>query len=259
MGLGGDGTDGEVMVVLADDKAAVLSSLGGGGGGSGGQEAGMAAGVGPGGQPSIQQLQGPEQVAAIFERTAVVSFDMVLALAVALAPSGDPAPLLELVKKHAVLVRGNWVRKSSLCGLPPRLAAARDALLLLFLRYGGVSRMQFAAAAGLGDEEALALLQPLARLDQEARMWVPAWPDDAAFLWAHPGVVAQQGKAWREREREREVAAIMQAVGTPDCPCPGPVEGGLETAAVDGGGGGGGGGRGAGAAKAAGGGKGRRK
>lgn len=238
--------------MVADDKAAVLAGLGEGHGGVG-------VGGGPGGhRVPIQQLAGAEQVAAVFERAHVVSFDMVLALAnpnalataaAALASGRDPAlPLLEQVMKHAVLVRGNWVRKSSLCGLPPRLAAARDALLLLLVRYGGVNRMQLAQAAGLGDEEVLALLQPLARLDKDRRMWVPASPDDAGFLHRYPEAVAQQAKAWRDREKDREVGAILAAVGAPDCPFPGPVEGGVEGAAVVGeagvGGGKGGGGKG---------------
>ena len=227
--------------------------LGGSGGGAGGAQAdGGRQGAGGGQQPSIQQLHGAEQVAAIFERAAVVSFDMVLALAAASdpAPPAAAASLLALIKKHAVLVRGNWVRKSALCGLPPRLAAARDALLLLLLRYGGLSRPQFAQAAGLADEEVVALLRPLATLDKDRRMWVPSFPDDAAFCRAHPEAAAQQAKAWRERERDREVVAILQAVGTPDCPFPGPVEGGGEAAtaavAMDVGGAGKGGGNAAG-------------
>lgn len=248
MDVGGDGE----VTVLADDKAAVL------GGGLGEAHGGRGGGGGQGGhQVPIQQLTGAEQVAAVFERAHVVSFDMVLALAnpSPLASGRDPTlPLLELVKKHAMLVRGNWVRKSSLCGLPRRLAAARDALLLLLVRYGGVNRMQLAQAAGLGDEEALALLQPLARLDKDRRMWVPASPDDAGFPQRYPEAVAQQAKAWRDREKDREVGAILAAVGAPDCPFLGPMEGGgVEGAAmvVDGGGGGGGG--------KGGGGKGRRK
>lgn len=238
---------GEVMVV-DDDKAAVLSSLGG-------QQDGAAAP--PEQRPAIQQLSGAEQVAAIFERASVVSFDMVLALANPnpFATPGSLVTLLELMKKHAMLVRGNWVRKSGLCGLPPRLAAARDALLLLLERYGGVNRMQLARAAGLADEEVLALLEPLARLDADRRMWVAACPDDAEFCRRHPEVAAQQARAWRERERDRDVAAVLQVVGVPDCPFPGPLPG-MELLMMEAGGGGKS--AGAGVAKAAGS-KGRRK
>lgn len=37
-------------------------------------------------------------------------------------------------RRVAVLVRGNWVRKSSLYGLPPRLTDARDAMLITLER-----------------------------------------------------------------------------------------------------------------------------
>ena len=277
MGAAGGGDDG---VVLVDDKRAALVGAGGGQGLQQQQQTQQ--------QPvPIHQLPaGAGRVAAIFERATVVSFDLVLdlclpasastpsnptAAAAAAATAGgggggdDPIqPILELVRNHAVLVRGNWVRRSSLCGLPPRLALARDALLLLLDRYGGLNRLQVAAAAGLEEAEVLALLRPFAHLDAERRMWVLTCPDDVGFLERYPEVAAQQWSAWREKERG-ELAPLLAAVGPADCLCPGPVPAAAAastvTEAMDvmAAGGGGGGGAAAASAKPATTGRGRRK
>jgi preprotein translocase subunit Sec61beta len=50
------------------------------------------------------------QVTAILERAGIVSFWQVLDLA---GPTADPVAVLELLKKSAVLVRGNWVPKTA--------------------------------------------------------------------------------------------------------------------------------------------------
>lgn len=214
----------------------------------------------------IPHMQGAEQVATILARAHVVSFEQVLELSggngswpphgCATTPEGvDHATgsavsvlALERLKKCAVLVRGNWVRKSILYGLSARLSHARDALLLLLDRYGGVNRQQFGAAAGLSDEESRGLLSPIATLDKAARMWVMLPPDDIIFLTAFPEVALQQQRLWREMERETTVLSILQTLGgKPDCPFPGPVVvasgTGTEREASKGGGGGRGGGK----------------
>jgi len=233
---------------------------------------------------SIQHLRGGEQVAVIMERAHIVSLEQVLELngnnvsssssssysssSISISTNSSSsssharyhlngptlhAQTLEHLKKHAVLVRGNWVRKSSFYGLPPRLTHARDILLLLLEGYGGVNRLQFCKAARVSDEESQQLLRPVACLNKETRMWMAACPDDRAFLTVFSEVALQQQKQWREKEREKEMQAILTALGgEPDCPFPGPVMVG-NVGAGGGGGGGGGRGGGGGCARAAGG------
>lgn len=203
---------------------------------------------------SIQHLRGAEQIAVIMERAHVVSLEQVLELNGGHthyhlhAPSSSPyVQTLEHLKKHAVLVRGNWVRKSSLYGFPPRLVQARDALLLLLERHGGVNRLLFCKATNITDEESQHLLRPIAALDKETRMWVGACPDDTAFLGHFPEVVAQQQKLWRDREKELQgILSALESDAEHTYPGPVVVAGGgavnghlMEVTEASGGGGGG--------------------
>lgn len=126
--------------------------------------------------------------------------------------TGVPAPLLVLQKRFpavpvprlltalsgcAVLVRGNFVIKSSLCGLSPMVQRARDAILILMNKYGILQR-ELLVKFDLPNVVLNHVLEKIACPSENC--WEMKFEDDDLFAETYPEVATLYANYWKKRE-----------------------------------------------------------
>eukprot|EP00592_Proboscia_alata_P012002 CAMPEP_0194393272 /NCGR_PEP_ID=MMETSP0174-20130528/123207_1 /TAXON_ID=216777 /ORGANISM="Proboscia alata, Strain PI-D3" /LENGTH=588 /DNA_ID=CAMNT_0039188939 /DNA_START=39 /DNA_END=1805 /DNA_ORIENTATION=- len=126
--------------------------------------------------------------------------------------TGVPAPLLVLRKRFpavpvprlltalsgcAVLVRGNFVIKSSLCGLSPMVQRARDAILILMNKYGILQR-ELLVKFELPNVVLNHVLEKIACPSENC--WEMKFEDDDLFAETYPEVATLYANYWKKRE-----------------------------------------------------------
>jgi len=111
--------------------------------------------------------------------------------------------LLKLAARHAVLVCGNWVLKSSHVSPPgSQLHECRDVILALLARDGLVYRRALVAALPLPSHQLLKALETFAVKDKRGRCWVLKRPVDSTFELTYCDTANEQAAFWAARSGE---------------------------------------------------------
>ncbi|EGD76545.1 hypothetical protein PTSG_07660 [Salpingoeca rosetta] len=125
----------------------------------------------------------------------------------------DGAAVMEALPDVAILLRGNWVARSTVVftaaattdGSDPRaqthaaLASARDYVLVCFRRGAVVKRSEVMQKFALRREDVELILKPLA-VHYSGHGWVFKLPDYEAFVDEFPALARNQGEAWKQLE-----------------------------------------------------------
>ena len=118
--------------------------------------------------------------------------------------------LIDCLSATAALVRGNYVLKSSLCGLSPQVAEARDVVLVILNKHGKIRRQSLLKALtepaeGVAMDATIItehlinqLLEPIATRGQNGM--VLRVPDDETFATRFPTQADQHENYWERRE-----------------------------------------------------------
>ena len=118
--------------------------------------------------------------------------------------------LIDCLSATAALVRGNYVLKSSLCGLSPQVAEAREVVLVILNKHGKIRRQSLLkalteTAEGAAMDAAIItehlinqLLEPIATRGQNAM--ILRVPDDETFATRFPTQAEQHENYWERRE-----------------------------------------------------------
>lgn len=131
-----------------------------------------------------------------------------------LAPANSEEDVLKVLQKHACLVQGLWVAKTSLrCeGVQ---ALARDYILLLFTANRFIRNDQLKVLK-VPIELLKLVLSPLAVERSDFQDWKFKEAEDRSFIKSHPDVVEDQKQAWSNREKN--IMDAMRAVGKKSTP-----------------------------------------
>ncbi|XVE87275.1 hypothetical protein DITRI_Ditri18aG0103800 [Diplodiscus trichospermus] len=117
------------------------------------------------------------------------------------APDASIEDIFEVLQKHALLVQGLWVPKSSLL-VPedPSKSLARDYVLLLFSKNPVISLAQVNALSPSRKEEVKGFLKVLAIERPSFKDWKLKENPDEAFKKLYPDIVMKQEQIWRAGE-----------------------------------------------------------
>ncbi|XWS45389.1 hypothetical protein CRYUN_Cryun15aG0132400 [Craigia yunnanensis] len=132
--------------------------------------------------------------------------------------------IFEVLQKHAQLVQGLWVPKSSLL-FPddPSKSLARDYVLLLFSKNPIISLAQVNALSPSRKEEVKGLLKILAIERPSFKDWKLKENADEAFKKLYPDIVKKQEQIWRAGEDNVISHICRGAKGGPSRTKPGTV------------------------------------
>lgn len=116
-----------------------------------------------------------------------------------LSPDDSPEDVLSLLQRHAYLVQGLWVSKSSLL-YDGAAALYRDYLLLQFSKSHAIpdSKLKVVKPEDLRKS----LLKPLAVERPLLKDWKFKDATDMSFIKQYPKIVKEQESAWSVREKE---------------------------------------------------------
>lgn len=116
-------------------------------------------------------------------------------------PSVTKEDLLRALSGCAVLVRGNFLIKSSLCALPPMAQRVRDAILILMNKYAFVKRERM-VGFGVSSHILNDILERFAVCKRNGCGWEMKFEDDCEFCDLYPGFAGLQRAYWIKREDE---------------------------------------------------------
>mmetsp|Transcript_16125 Transcript_16125/g.35432 ORF Transcript_16125/g.35432 Transcript_16125/m.35432 type:complete len:314 (-) Transcript_16125:58-999(-) len=133
---------------------------------------------------------------------------------------GTDEALIQLLRKCADLVAGNWVLKSELANFEGNEAWARDMLLFLFNKKDGkLTRTEYAAweKAFVGTTSAarLEMTRQLAALDKDGEVMKLKNPPDLDFQRRFPDITAEFN-LWWQKHRDKVIAASKSNTGSSD-------------------------------------------
>eukprot|EP00638_Chattonella_subsalsa_P018598 CAMPEP_0117864730 /NCGR_PEP_ID=MMETSP0950-20121206/6326_1 /TAXON_ID=44440 /ORGANISM="Chattonella subsalsa, Strain CCMP2191" /LENGTH=501 /DNA_ID=CAMNT_0005715697 /DNA_START=13 /DNA_END=1518 /DNA_ORIENTATION=+ len=170
-------------------------------------------------QPAAMPLS--EKVLQLLRRAGVVSFRAMLDCEAGVQGEDE---LVSALMRHAVLVRGNWVLRSSQREHLSNLQImARDCILVMMEKFGAISRPQLQETlSAFTPPQLIEILSEFATLNKKLRRWEMKIPDCYQFIEEFGAVAAEQQRQWTKRERE--IASLLQMIGEPQCPVIGPVK-----------------------------------
>ncbi|KAK6258380.1 hypothetical protein SCA6_012854 [Theobroma cacao] len=140
------------------------------------------------------------------------------------APDASIEDIFEVLQKHALLVQGLWVPKSSLL-FPedPYKSLARDYVLLLFSKNPIISLAQVHALSPSRKEEVKGFLKILAIERPSFKDWKLKENADEGFKKLYPDIVKNQEQIWRAGEDNVINHICRGAKGGPSRTKPGTV------------------------------------
>lgn len=124
------------------------------------------------------------------------------------APDHSVEDILGLLTKHAQLVQGLWVQKSSLWVQKSSLPAkekgvamlARDYMLLLFSKDPVISDSQL-DIPGFLQKVLIGFLKKISVQRPSLKEWKFKEPTDFSFIKQHPDIVREQNRVWESQEK----------------------------------------------------------
>ncbi|KAE8695344.1 C2H2-like zinc finger protein [Hibiscus syriacus] len=145
----------------------------------------------------------------------------------ALRSYAEDVPIEEFFKvlqKHALLVQGLWVPKSSLL-FPedPSKSLARDYVLLLFSKNPLISSSEIDVLSTSRKEEVKSILKILAVERKAFKDWKLKWDADDKFKKQYPDIVKKQENIWKAGEQNVISHICRGARGGPSRTKPGTV------------------------------------
>uniref|UniRef100_A0A0G4IED6 DNA-directed RNA polymerase III subunit RPC5 n=1 Tax=Chromera velia CCMP2878 TaxID=1169474 RepID=A0A0G4IED6_9ALVE len=141
---------------------------------------------------SLRHLTIDQQVKKILEHLHVATFSKIKTL---LTRQVQDEELLKLLQDFCVLVKGNWVIKSSLVVGERFDACCRDFLLVLMAQPNqqGWKKSQLVDAMKLPSDRMTVLLNQIA-VQQNNQSWYFKLPEDKTFIAAYPALADRLGK-----------------------------------------------------------------
>ncbi|XP_020103180.1 DNA-directed RNA polymerase III subunit RPC5 isoform X3 [Ananas comosus] len=129
-----------------------------------------------------------------------------------LAPTNSIREVLELLQRHAYLVRGLWVCKSSLLYNGAEVDA-RDYILYLFTKNQSVQPVQLKQLR-VKRESIASIMTPLAIQRLDFKDWKFKEPVDSSFSKRYPEIVKEQENAWSIRVKNISDSLELHKVPT---------------------------------------------